>query len=738
MTAADGAALRPNQRGRRGRRRVPTILQMEATECGAACLAMILGHHGRWVPLERLRVDCGVSRDGSKAANMLRAARVHGLAAKGFRKDTERLHELPFPMIVFWNFNHFVVLEGVDRRTGEAWINDPAAGPRRVGAEEFDESFTGICLAMQPAEGFRRGGAPPSLVGGLRRRLRGSGTALAFLVLVSLAFAVPGLAVPVLTQVFVDDVLVHGRKDWLLPLLFGLLLAALVQGALAGLRHLYLARMEVKLATAHGAVMLWHILRLPVQFFAQRYPGDIAHRMESNDSVAKLVGEQLAGAVGGLFTLLFFGVLMALYDPLLAAVAAALSLGNLLALRLAWRAQDELSRRALREEGNLQAVAISGLASIEMIKASGTENDFFARWAGLQANHLNVRQRIALLNALLAGVPGLLAALVTVAILWLGGLRVMDGSLTVGELVAFSGLAVNFAEPLAGLMRLGGAVNAAKGDMARLDDVGRYGADPRIAARPAPEPAPLPRLSGRIELRDVVFGYNEREAPLLDGISLSIAPGQRIAFVGSSGSGKSTLAKLLVALHRPWSGSILLDGRELHEIPAPLLAGSVAAVDQEIVLFEGTVRDNLTFWDGSVPERTLIRALADTEMLAVIAARPGRYDAHVQEGGTNFSGGQRQRLEIARALVGEPSILVLDEATSALDPVVEERIDANLRRRGCTCVVVAHRLSTIRDSDVIVVLEGGRVVQQGDHDALAAVDGPYRRLVEAEARGAAQ
>jgi NHLM bacteriocin system ABC transporter peptidase/ATP-binding protein len=711
---------------------------MEATECGAACVAMILGHHGLWVPLERLRVECGVSRDGSKAANMIRAARSHGMTAKGYRKDMERLPDLPFPMIIHWNFNHFVVLEGIDVGTGEAWINDPGSGPRHVTADEFDESFTGICLAMQPGPGFRRGGAPPSLVDGLRARLRGAGGALAFLVLVNLTIAIPGLAVPVLTQVFIDDVLVKDRANWVPPLLLGLLLSALLAGLLAGLRHLYLARMEVKLATAHGAVMLWHILRLPVEFFSQRYPGDIAHRMESNDSVAKVVSEQLATAAGGLFTLLFFAAVMLLYDPLLAAVAGGLSLGNLLALRLSWRLQDELSRRSLREEGNLQAVATSGLASIETIKASGAENDFFARWAGLQANYLNVRQRVALLNALLATVPVTLSALVTVAILWIGGHRVMDGVLTVGELVAFQGLVGHFAEPLAMLMRMGGAVNAAKGDMARLDDVGRYPADPRVAERPdtggvtGPAGVAVPLLSGRIEVRDLVFGYNRREPPLLKGVSFSVAPGQRIALVGGSGSGKSTLAKLLVALYRPWSGSIMLDGRDIQDIPAPVLAGSVASVDQEIVLFEGTLRDNLTFWDTDVPERTLIRALADAEMLALVATRPRRYDTAVQEGGANFSGGQRQRLEIARALVGDPSILVLDEATSALDPVVEQRIDVNLRRRGCTCVVVAHRLSTIRDSDIIVVLEHGRVVQQGDHDSLAAVEGPYRTLMQAE------
>ncbi len=732
--AAEAPRFAPNiPAGKKGRFRAPTILQMEATECGAACLAMILARERRWIPLEQLRVDCGVSRDGSKASNIIRAAKQHGLAAKGYRKEPEGLQGLPFPMIIYWNFNHFVVLEGMDFRTGTAWINDPATGPRKVAPPEFQQSFTGVCLIFEKTSSFERKGAPPSLYRGFRARLRGSESAVTFLVLVGICIVLPGLALPVLSQVFVDEVLIESRDRWMPALIIGLLLTALLRGILTWLKEAHLAKLQVKLAIAHGAALFWHIMRLPIGFFALRYPGDIGSRVASNDEIADLLANKLTDAMVGIFSVIFFGAIMVLYDPLLALVAIILSLTNILALRLTWRIQEDISRVVLRESANLASVSVSGVASIEQIKAQGSEPDFFAKWTGVHANYLNAQQKISFVSTVLNVVPGVLAGLTNVAILGLGGLKVMEGALTVGALVAFQSLVSSFNEPIKTLMGLGGAMNTVKGHMDRLDDVRRYPIEPRLSddalntARPH-----TGRLSGRIEIQNMTFGYSQREAPLLTDITLSIAPGQRVAFVGGSGSGKSTLAKLITGTYRPWSGSVTFDGRTANELPHQEFAASVASVDQEIFLFEGTVRSNLSMWDARVPDAALTRALADAELLEVIEQRPRRYDCEVTEGGMNFSGGQRQRLEIARALVSDPSVLVLDEATSALDPLVEKRIDEHLRRRGCTCVIVAHRLSTVRDADEIIVLERGRIVQRGTHEVLITQEGTYRRLLEAE------
>ena len=725
----------------KGRYRTPTILQMEATECGAACLAMILAREERWIPLEEMRVACGVSRDGSKASNILSAARLHGLEAKGYRKDIGDLASLPFPMIIFWNYNHFVVLEGMDFRTGTAWINDPAVGPCRISSDEFKESFCNVCLVFEKTSGFQRTGSKPSLFRGFRERLRGSEAAFIFLILVGLGLVLPGIALPVLSQVFVDAVLIEGRDQWMPALVLGLVLTALIRGVLTWLHASYLARLEVKLAVAYSAAMFWHVLRLPVGFFAQRFSGDIASRVEANDHVAKLLAGTFTDALVGMFSLMFFGTIMILYDPLLGTMAILLSLLNFVALRFAWRIQEDISRRMVREASKLASVSVSGISSIEQIKAQGSEPDFFAKWSGTQANYLNAQQQIAFYTALLNVTPGILTALTSAFILWLGGYRVMEGTMSVGALVAFQSLVSSFCDPIKIVMGLGGELNTVKGDMDRLDDVRRYSMETRLQTKNVDAThageageAPFSRLSGRIEMRDVVFGYSVREAPLLQGITLSIAPGQRVAFVGGSGSGKSTLAKLITGLYRPWSGSIDFDGRIVDQIPHQEFASSVACVDQDIFLFEGTVRENLTMWDARVPDIAITRALADAEMLQIIEQRPQHYDAIVSEGGANFSGGQRQRLEIARALVSNPTILVLDEATSALDPLVEKRIDENLRRRGCTCIIIAHRLSTIRDADEIVVLEGGQIVQRGTHETLMAEAGTYRRLLEAEGR----
>lgn len=704
----------------------PTLLQMEAVECGAAALGIVLAWHGCHVPLEELRLRCGVSRDGSKASNVVRAAREYGLQAHGMRFEIEMLREHGFPMILFWNFNHFLVLEGLDEK--RAWINDPATGPRIVGMDEFNRSFTGVALLFSPGPAFRKTGRPPSVLASLAPRLRGAGGGLAFVIAASLALVVPGLAVPVFSQVFIDSYLIGRLDGWVKPLLFGMAFTAVLRAALTWLQQTYLMRLESRLSLAASAQFFWHVLRLPVDFFNQRYAGDIAQRVGSNDSIARLLSGQLATNAVALVTLVFYAAVMLAYDPVLAAAGMSLTALNGLMLLLVARTRRDGFMRLQQDRGKLMSVLLSGIQTMETIKANGGEDDFFQRWAGWKARVNNTEQQLGLLRRALAVAPMLISAANVALVFGVGGLRVISGEMSIGMLVAFQSLLASFSQPVNQLTNLAGDLQQAQADLRRLDDVLAYPQEAAPAGAVAP-PAGADRLQGALELRDLRFGYSRLEAPLLDGFSLKLEPGQRVALVGGSGSGKSTVAKLIMGIHQPWSGEILFDGQARAEIAPALLHASLAGVDQDICLFSGSVRDNLTLWDASLPEPDMVRAAHDAAIHGAIVSRHGGYDAEVSEADANFSGGQRQRLEIARALAGNPRILVLDEATSALDPATEQDIDRNLRRRGCTCVIVAHRLSTIRDCDEILVMESGRIVERGSHDALLRVGGAYARLL---------
>jgi NHLM bacteriocin system ABC transporter peptidase/ATP-binding protein len=724
------AAAAPGPAPRRVR--VPTILQMEAVECGAASLAMVLAHHGRTVPLEELRLACGVSRDGSKASNIVKAARRYGLAARGLKKEPEALRALPVPMILHWNFNHFVVLEGF--RKGRAHVNDPATGPRSVSGEELDQAFTGVALVFERGDTFVRGGAAPSLVQALRTRLAGSHLALLFVVLAGLGLVLPGLVVPTFSRVFVDDVLVAGLHAWVRPLLLAMAAAALLFGALTWVQQWYLLRLETKLALATSARFFWHVLHLPIGFFNQRFAGEIGSRVGINDRVAQLLAGDLATSVLNLVAVAFYAAVMVQYDLVLTLLGVTAAGLNLAALRHVSRRRVDLSRRMLQDRGKLMGTAMGGLQTIETLKATGSESDFFARWSGYQAKVLNAQQELALHTQLLAAVPPFLLSVSTVLLLGIGGMRVMDGHLSMGMLIAFQALMLAFLAPVNRLVELGSTVQEVRGDMSRLDDVLGAERDPRLAEDRDGDAdgGGEARLAGRLELRGVSFGYSPLDPPLVDGLDLDLRPGSRVALVGGSGCGKSTIARLVCGLYEPWTGQLLFDGRPRGEVPRRTMDASLAFVDQDIFLFEGTVRDNLTLWDPTIPEAQLVAAARDACIHEEVTARAGGYAGAVEEAGRNFSGGQRQRLEIARALVGNPAVLVLDEATSALDPATEQAIDDNLRRRGCTCLIVAHRLSTIRDCDEIIVLERGRIVQRGTHDEMIAAGGPYARLMEAE------
>ena len=721
-----GSSERPKQRVV-----TPIVLQTHAAECGAACLGSVLAWFGRWVPLTELRERCEVSRDGSSAASILRASRHYGLECSGLGVRAEQLKKLPLPLIVFWQFSHFVVVEGIDSR--HFHLNDPSTGRRRLTTEEFNKGYSGIALRFKRGADFKPGGEPPGLFEQLNTLVDGSWSVLAGAIACALMLALLALVVPASLGVFVDDVLgMHGLWGGLVAALVG---SSVLVYVLALLKHRFLRRLAVRISVIGYNRGLSRMLRLPVEFFNHRLVGDLTDRVSSIDRIARNLTDQflvllieMAMSAVLLIAMLFYDVVLTLMVLLLAVLHGMLA--HFLNTHRAMR-----SHAMRREQGMLIGVGMQMLSHADDLRMTGSDDRFFSRWSGQQARELQARQLHSELGSVNTALPGLVAALRGATILGLGGSMVMAGEMTLGTLVGFYILAEMFLAPVGRFLEFADKRQALETDLQRLDDVSRAAEDP-VFSRRSPESESIPtfngrlQLAGQLELRNVTFGFNKSRPPLIKDFNLVIRPGQRVAVVGPSGSGKSTLARLVSGIYQPWSGEILFDGHLRDEIPEEVLRRSVSTVDQEVVLFSASVRDNITLWNPAVPDEAIVAATRDACIHDEILLRPLGYSTPVEEGGANFSGGQRQRLEIARALVGHPTVLILDEATSALDAATEEDVDDALRRRGVTCLIVAHRLSTVRDCDEIIVLDKGNEVQRGTHDDLIADrDGTYYKLV---------
>ena len=732
-------ALKRVQAGRkvpkRERVRTPVLLQLTETECGAACLGIVLAHFGRWVSIEELRDSCSVGRDGCSAADIFRAARHYGLKTSGWRRHPHQLRGMALPMIAFMEFSHFVVVEGF--RGGRFLINDPANGHRSMSEEDFDQAFTGVTLTFERGPEFQPGGIRPGILYRILPWLRDVKKPLAFATCCGLLMTLPSLALPFLVSLFVDYVLAGHEPSWGPILLGSLAAAAGLLYLLTRLRERCLRLLSVRLSVDHASRFMTRLFRLPMRFFAERLSGDLTSRINLLDSVADTATRHLIGIAIEFVASLAFLALMLAYHPLLAVVVAALGALSAVLMRLLARVRVDENRRLRREQGMLYGIGMFGVGKIDTLQATAAEDQFFARWTGYQARELVARQRFAELGYVNAVLPMVIMVLSNAAVLGIGGWRVMAGDMSVGQLTAFYMAAAYFLSPIGRLIQFADLFQILEADLQRLDDVFDAPEDSTFetaAATAGDRVATVGgrlRLKGRVELRKLTFGYQNNREPLLKDFSLTIEPGQRVAVVGASGSGKSTLAALLAGIYQPWSGEILIDGHPRSAIPREVLSSSVSLVDQHVFLFAETVRDNLTMWVPQVPDDTLVAAAQDAYIHQEIISRPLGYDAPVEEEGRNFSGGQRQRLEIARGLVNNPSVLILDEATSSLDAITEVRIDDALRRRGCTCFIVAHRLSTIRDCDLIVVLERGREAQRGTHQELMRDEGGwYHRLME--------
>jgi NHLM bacteriocin system ABC transporter peptidase/ATP-binding protein len=721
---------------RKNRVKTPTVLQMEAVECGAAALAIVLGYYGTYIPLEKLRVECGVSRNGSKAGNILKAARKYKFIAKGYRTQPEKLREFPIPMILHWNFNHFVVLEGIKGNT--VYINDPSSGPRTITYEELDQSFTGVVLTFEKSPDYKPVGAKRNIIKSLADRLSGSEKALSYIIIAGLFLIIPGIIVPSFTRVFVDNILVNNMLTWWTPFFIALLLTIFIQILLKWLQQNYLLRLRTKMALVNSLKFFYHVFRLPMEFFSQRFPGDIANRVLLNDKIANLLTSDFANAFLNFITASFFIIIMFFYDITLTFISIIIALLNFAVLKFISRKRADINMFLQQERGKFIGNAMGGIQIIETLKATGSEGDFFAQWAGYQAKVVNANQKIGAWNQFLFAAPPFLATLNNVAILGIGGLRVIEGSITLGTLIAFQYLVSMFFNSVNQIINLGGLYQEAKADIERLDDVMKYPVDSCFSEETSSHSdiknsAKVnlpPKLTGYLELKNVTFGYSPLEPPLISNFSLKVKPGGRVALVGTSGSGKSTIAKLVAGLYEPWEGDILFDGIPIKSLPRDIFVNSLAVVSQDIFLCEGSIKDNITMWDNTIPQNDIVAAAKDAAIHEVIAERHDGYSSEVSENGNNFSGGQRQRLEIASAFASNPSIMVLDEATSALDPQTEKNIGDNLRKRGCTCLLIAHRLSTIRDCDEIIVLHHGKVVQRGTHDELKDIKGTYAELIK--------
>jgi NHLM bacteriocin system ABC transporter peptidase/ATP-binding protein len=698
---------------------------MEQVECGAASLGMILAHHGRWAPLRELREACGISRDGASALDIVNAGRRYGLEGKGHVGDLSELDGLAMPAIVWLRRSHFAVLEGA--RDGAYHLNDPDGGRYTMGADEFAANYSGAALTFTKTDAFRRGGHPFSVRRSLAERLRHSRAGVAFAIAAGLLAMLLGLAIAPLSQTFVAHVLQGGATDQLGLLVGALLAVGVFRGGLTLLQYGVLTRLQVKFSLVGSAGFLERLLRLPIAFYLERSTGDLSQRVTYNAQVAQLLATQLASAAIALVGVVGYAALMLWYQWQIGLVVLVLTLLNVVALQAVVSRRKTAQSRVVHGQNDLRSTTVSALRGIETIKASGMEDEIFVTLTGQQARYLNAQAALVTSTALLGAIPTLLLAVTAGTILVLGGLFVLEGSLTFGGLLALQALAASVNAPVQTLMSTGSQLQLIQANLEALDDVL---ANPPADAYERAVAGPAPAFNGAIRLDGVTFGYNRTGRPLLTGFSLDLAPGARVALVGTSGAGKTTIGNIAAGLLEPWAGQVLYDGRPGADFPLGARERPWAKVDQTIVLFEGTVRENVTLWDDTVPREDVVAALRDAQVLKDVLAREGGLDARVAQDGTNFSGGQRQRIEIARALALNPRALILDEATSALDTETEMAVDDALRARGVTCLIIAHRLSTIRDADEIVVLgRGGTVVERGTHDELMAAGGEYRMLV---------
>ena len=715
---------------KKGVAKVPVIMQLEALECGAASLAMVMAYYNKWVPLEQVRLDCGVSRDGSKAINMYLAAEHYGFEVNAFQMSPEALKENgQFPCIIHWNMNHFVVLNGF--RGKYVYINDPARGKVRLTWEEFDLSFTGVVLIPVPSDTFEPGGKQKSTLSFAKKRLKGAGALVVFVMLTTAISYLFGIINSATSRIFMDRLLTGINREWLMPFIIALILVAAIQLVVSWVQTVYSMKINGKMAVVGSSTYMWKVFHLPMEFFSQRLSGDIQSRSSMNASIAGTLVNTFAPLVLNTAMMVFYLVLMLRQSPLLTILGLTTLVVNIIISRIISEKRVNIARVQIRDAGKLESSTATGIEMIETIKATGAENGFFQKWAGYQASVNTQSIKSQKIDQLVGMIPAFFSTLANYSVLVVGVWLTMQGTFTLGAVLMFQGFLSSFMAPAMTLVSAGQTIQEMRTQMERVEDVMEYPEDVNVKDT-GKEHKELAKFQGNVELKNITFGYSRLGEPLIEDFSLSMKTGDRIALVGTSGCGKSTISKLVSGLYQPWSGEILYDGKPRSYWSRDVMTGSLAVVDQDITLFDDTVANNIKMWDSSIQDFEMIMAARDAQIHEDIARLPGGYQHKLNSSGHNLSGGQRQRLEIARVLAQDPTIIILDEATSALDARTEHEVVNAIRNRGITCIVIAHRLSTIRDCDEIIVLDHGKVVERGTHDQLIRLGGAYTDLVTNE------
>lgn len=706
--------------------RTPTVIQMENVESGAAALAIILAYYKRFVSLEELRYECGVSRDGCNMSNLVQCAKAYGLDAEVYSLDIKDLQKLRIPCILQWKNKNFVVLEGFGPDL--IYINDPAKGPHKISYDEFSKNFSGNTLLLTTTDRFRTKGSPPNFLHLLLERVKiVAPYTLLTLFILQLCVILLGLLPPSFSRVFIDNFL--GQHMWQGKwILLGLMGLALILQAWAGLSGLVALRLSRKFTYYFSTEFLNHVLKLPILYFNQRYGAEIITRMGLNQTISSLMSEHLAAATINFCLIAIYGLVIFRYDHLIATVgilAVLLNLGMLLSIS---RARSNNYNRLKQEEATSIGIAVDTIQNMESVKMMGNPYFAFSRVVGLVTRNINNFQEIGKKDVWLTSAAQFVNNVANLGLLGLGSWRVMEGHLSIGMLLALQMLMSMFLAPITQLIQFGMQIQTLKIDLLRLNDVLKNPIDPLLLTSNK-QAEPL-KLKGEIELDNITFGYSPLDPPLFDNFSLHIKAGEHIALVGATGSGKSTLAKIICGILKPWKGEVKYDGKLFETLSQQQIKHSLGWVDQDIFLFNRSIRDNLTLWDHRITPEQLIEATKDACIYDEIMNKIDGFETMLNEGGANLSEGQRQRLEIARAFLLNPSILILDEATSALDSITEHEIFYNIAKRDVTCVLVAHRLSTVKKCDRIIVLDKGQIVQIGTHDELRKTPGIYQDLIK--------